>query len=104
LLFVAAALLPEHRGRLPTADLAERYAGVLEIEVAQVLSYLAGGLRLTLGELGVGEDIAPNVVTRVWRTDYGEASWLDPANRRLPSAVVTERAFEFVLPSRAREP
>ncbi len=29
---------------------------------------------------------------------------LDPANKRLPSAVVTERAFEFVLPSRAREP
>jgi hypothetical protein len=36
--------------------------------------------------------------------DHGVASWLDPANRRLPSAVVTERAFEFVLPSRARDP
>jgi hypothetical protein len=35
---------------------------------------------------------------------YGVASWLDPANRRFPPAVVTERAFEFVLPSRAREP
>ena len=34
----------------------------------------------------------------------GVESWLDPANNRLPSAVVTERAFEFVLPSRAREP
>ena len=27
--------------------------------------------------------------------DYGVASSLDPANRRLPSAVVTERAFEL---------
>ena len=34
----------------------------------------------------------------------GVASWLDPANMRLPSAVVTVGAFEFVLPSLAREP
>ena len=38
------------------------------------------------------------------RESYGVASWLDPANKRLPSAVVTLRAFEFVLPSRARDP
>ena len=49
------------RRRLPTAELAERYARVVEIEVGQVLIRLAGGLRLTLGELGVGKTLrVPN--------------------------------------------
>src|SRR5262245_52228642 len=43
--------------RLPTADLAERHARVVEIEVGIVLSALTGGLRLTLGELGVVERV-----------------------------------------------
>src|SRR5262245_19481760 len=46
------------RRRLPAADLAERYARVFEIEVGVVLSHLAGGLRLTLGELGIVQDVA----------------------------------------------
>lgn len=35
---------------------------------------------------------------------YGVVRWLEPANRRLPSAVVTTRAFPFGLSSRARDP
>jgi hypothetical protein len=46
------------RWRLPAADLAERYARVLEVEVLLVLSELFGGLGLTLGELSVGEHVA----------------------------------------------
>src|SRR5688572_13596961 len=46
------------RRRLTAANLSERYARILEIEVGIVLSHLAGGLRLTLGELGVIELVA----------------------------------------------
>src|SRR5262245_29912017 len=46
------------RRRLPAADLTERHARVLEIEVGVVLSQHAGGLRLARGELVVGEHVA----------------------------------------------
>ena len=52
------ALEPMLRWRLPTADLTERYARVVEIEVGDVLNRLTSGLRLTLSELGVGEHVA----------------------------------------------
>ena len=83
----------DRRSGIPHAAVRGRRAMALRTETQTVAEHVRPRSRAEVSRQRLKERFA-----------YGVASWLDPANIRLPSAVVTERAFEFVLPSRAREP